>query len=160
MSTQSLVGLPKYRLSQLYDMLQARSYSHLLNPMTDHLQTHSAEHAQHPDSIADLKASVYMTALWYSYTSSLMTDSVKSHSIGWTYCSSPLAACTHSHASSVRLRPCHHPTHYSIGHPVYVPGHIAPTTHLWSDMHDTSRITSPEESSYCLSKMQLPCLSI
>src|SRR5882724_9220765 len=83
---------------------------------------------------------------WCSYMSHSWTDGVQSHSIGWTYGSSPLVANTRSHASSVGLWSLSlSDLVTSTGHPTYIP---VPTQHdhstLWSDMHDTSRITSPE----------------
>src|SRR5882724_11182332 len=66
----------------------------------------------------------------------------KSHSIGWTYGSSPLAACTCLHTSSFGLQ-CLLLSDLAttIGHPIYS---LVPMQHdhstLWYDMHNTSRI--------------------
>src|SRR5882724_7411842 len=83
---------------------------------------------------------------WCSYMSHSWTDGVQSHSIGWTYGSSELTACTCLHAPSVRLWSLSSSDLItSIGHLTYVQ---VPMQHdhltLWSDMHNTLRITSPE----------------
>src|SRR5882724_1275933 len=84
------------------------------------------------------------------------TDSVWSHSISWTCGSSPLAACTHSHASLVGLWSLSSSDLItSTGHLTYIP---VPMRHdhstLWSDTHDTSRITSPEPAPIVRAEMQ------
>src|SRR5882724_6115330 len=102
MSTQSLVRLPKYRLSHCHNIHPSTSYAYRLNPMTDHPWMHSADHAWPPGPCSrPQQPSVYMMAClpWYSQVSHSWTDSVKSHSISWTHGSSPLAAHTCSHAS-------------------------------------------------------------
>src|SRR5882724_8954365 len=91
-----------------------------------------------------------------SYVSHSWTDSVWSHSISWTYGSSPLAAHTHLHASLVGL--CSLSSFdlsTSTGHLTYVP---VPMRHdhstLQSDMHDTLGITSPEPAPIIRAEMQ------
>src|SRR5882724_7747035 len=92
----------------------------------------------------------------YLYASHSWTDSVRSHNIGWTYGSSPLAAQTHSHASSVGFRSLSSSDLVtSTGHLTYVP---VPMRHdhstLQSDMHDTLRITSPKPAPIVQAEMQ------
>src|SRR5882724_155101 len=92
----------------------------------------------------------------YLYASHSWTDSVRSYSIGWTYGSSPLAAQTHLHASSVGLWSLSSSNLVtSTGHPTYIP---VPMRHdhltLQSDMHDTLRIASPEPAPIVRAEMQ------
>ena len=78
----------------------------------------------------------------HSHVSHSWTDSVRSHGLSQTYGSSPLAACTHLYASSVRLQSLSLSNlTTSIGHPAYTPvsmqhGHWT----LWSDMHHNQKI--------------------
>ena len=69
------------------------------------------------------------------------TDSVKSHGTSWTHSSSPLAAHTHSHTSSVRLQSWLSDFAMAIGHHMHI---SVPMHHyhliLWSDTYDTYRI--------------------
>src|SRR5882724_4650790 len=64
MSTQSLVGLPIYRMSNGHDIHLDTSQDYWLNPMADHHQMHPLQvHAQ-PPGLYDRpqQPSVYMTA--------------------------------------------------------------------------------------------------
>src|SRR5882724_4827039 len=92
----------------------------------------------------------------YLFMSHSWTDSVWSHSIGWTYGSSPLAAQTRLHTSSVGLWSLSSSDLVtSTGHPTYI---LVPTRHdhltLQSDMHNTLRIASPEPAPIVRAEMQ------
>src|SRR5882724_11328369 len=92
----------------------------------------------------------------YLYASRSWTDSVRSYSIGWTYGSSPLAAQTCAHTSSVGLWSLSSSDLVtSTGHPTYV---LVPTRHdhltLQSDMHNTLRSTSPKPAPIVQAEMQ------
>src|SRR5882724_11818080 len=84
------------------------------------------------------------------------TDGVQSYSISWTYGSSPLAAHTHSHTSLFGFQSMSSSDlAMSIGHPTSSP---VPPSHdhstLWSDLDDTSRITSPKPAPIVRAEMQ------
>src|SRR5882724_3833801 len=132
MSTQSLVRLPTYRMSHHHDIHTDTSQAYQLNPTADYHQMHPLQVMHdHPDFMTDLSSHLY---------------SVWSHSISWTYGSSPLAACTRLHASLVGLWSLlSFNLITSTDHLTYVPvlmqhDHLT----LWSDMHDTLSITSPK----------------
>src|SRR5882724_3815593 len=100
--------------------------------------------------------SVYMMAYLSTHMTHSWTDSVQSHGIGWTYGSSPLAAHTCSHASLVGIQSMSSSNLViSIGHLTYV---LVPIQHehstLWSNIHDTLRITSPKPDPIVQAKMQ------
>jgi len=113
-STQSLVGVSTYRMSTVHDIHPGYLQAYQLNPMAPPLDAPSAiMHKTTPDFMTDLCSCLLHDAYLSTHMGSAMDDSVRSHSIGWTYGSSPLSAftCSHVHPQSdsgpVIVRPCY-----------------------------------------------------